>query len=97
MGTFAVTNPTADGGTAQRMGLVVDTGFFLANLVKIAEGGWLPLTFAAILFAIMVTWRTGVDAIRAALVQSPEAGERSSGSSRASPRCASRVCPATRY
>ena len=55
--------------------LVVDTSFFLANLLKIADGGWLPLTFAAILFSIMVTWRTGVEAIRAALLQSPEAGE----------------------
>jgi KUP system potassium uptake protein len=35
----------------------------------------LPLSFAAILFAIMITWRKGVDAIRATLVQSPEAGE----------------------
>jgi KUP system potassium uptake protein len=56
--------------------LVVDTGFFLANLWKVADGGWLPLTFAAVLFAVMVTWRTGVDAIRAALMQSPEAGEK---------------------
>jgi KUP system potassium uptake protein len=36
----------------------------------------LPLTFAAILFAIMVTWRTGVEAIRAALLQSPQAAEK---------------------
>jgi len=56
--------------------LVVDTSFFLANLWKIAEGGWLPLTFAAVLFSIMVTWRAGVVAVRAALVQPPEAGER---------------------
>jgi KUP system potassium uptake protein len=56
--------------------LVVDSGFFLANLWKIAEGGWLPLTFAAILYCIMVTWRTGVEAIRATLVQSAESGER---------------------
>jgi KUP system potassium uptake protein len=55
--------------------LVVDTSFFLANLWKIADGGWLPLTFAAALFAIMVTWRTGVEAVRGALLQSPEAGE----------------------
>src|SRR5271167_2115991 len=33
--------------------LVVDTSFFLANLLKIAQGGWLPLTFAAVLFIIM--------------------------------------------
>ncbi len=56
--------------------LVVDTSFFLANLWKIADGGWLPLTFAAILFSIMVTWRTGVDAIRATLMQMPELGEK---------------------
>ena len=55
--------------------LVVDTSFFLANLLKIADGGWLPLTFAAILFSIMVTWRSGVDAVRASLAQTPEAGE----------------------
>ncbi len=62
--------------TVTALFLVVDTSFFLANLLKIADGGWLPLTFAAILFSIMVTWRTGVDAIRATLVQTPEAGER---------------------
>jgi KUP system potassium uptake protein len=56
--------------------LVADTGFFLANLWKVADGGWLPLTFAAILFSIMVTWRTGVEAIRAALIQAPEAGDK---------------------
>jgi KUP system potassium uptake protein len=56
--------------------LIVDGGFFLANLVKIAEGGWLPLSFAAVLFLIMTTWRRGTDAVRARLVQPPEAGER---------------------
>ena len=56
--------------------LVVDTSFFLANLWKVADGGWLPLTFAGILFLIMVTWRTGVEAIRAALVQAPAAGDK---------------------
>src|SRR5579859_8151949 len=55
--------------------LVVDGSFFVANLWKIAEGGWLPLTFAAILFSVMVTWRTGVDAIKATLAGSAEPGE----------------------
>jgi KUP system potassium uptake protein len=55
--------------------LVVDAAFFAANLWKIADGGWLPLTFAAALFSIMVTWRTGVDAVRASLVQSAESAE----------------------
>jgi len=55
--------------------IIVDCSFFLANLLKIADGGWLPLTFAAILFVIMITWRSGVDAIRATLVQTPQAAE----------------------
>ena len=56
--------------------IVVDTSFFTANLLKIAEGGWLPLTFAAILFVIMITWRAGVESIRATLVQAPQAAEK---------------------
>jgi KUP system potassium uptake protein len=56
--------------------IVVDSSFFLANLLKIAEGGWLPLTFAAILFVVMTTWRSGVEAIRTTLVQAPNAAER---------------------
>jgi KUP system potassium uptake protein len=56
--------------------LAVDTSFFLANLLKIADGGWLPLSFASVLFVIMITWRTGNDAVRATLVQPPEAAER---------------------
>jgi KUP system potassium uptake protein len=56
--------------------VIVDGSFFLANLLKIADGGWLPLSFAAVLFMIMITWRKGVDAIRATLTQTPEAAER---------------------
>src|ERR1700691_4471350 len=56
--------------------LIVDASFFLANLLKIVQGGWLPLSFAAILFVIMITWRKGIDAIRATLTQTPEAAER---------------------
>ena len=51
--------------------LVVDASFFAANLWKIADGGWLPLSFAALLFSVMITWRAGVDAVRATLLQSP--------------------------
>jgi len=56
--------------------LIVDGSFFLANLLKIAEGGWLPLSFAVALFVVMITWRKGVEAIRAALTQTPQAAER---------------------
>jgi KUP system potassium uptake protein len=56
--------------------IVVDTSFFTANLLKIAEGGWLPLTFAAILFVVMITWRRGIESIRKTLVQSPQSAEK---------------------
>ena len=47
--------------------LLVDFSFFSANLLKIADGGWLPLCIALVLFLIMVTWRWGVEAIRSGL------------------------------
>jgi KUP system potassium uptake protein len=55
---------------------VVDLSFFCANLLKIADGGWLPLTFAGVLFVVMVTWRAGIEAIHAALLQTPETVQR---------------------
>ena len=55
--------------------VVVDSGFFVANLLKIAEGGWLPLSLAAALFVVMITWRAGTEAVRAALVHLPQTAE----------------------
>src|SRR5438552_1309390 len=39
--------------------LVVDLSFFGANLLKIAERGWFPLTIGGVLFAVMMTWWRG--------------------------------------
>lgn len=39
--------------------LVVDLGFFGANLLKIPAGGWFPLVVGLGVFALMTTWRTG--------------------------------------
>ncbi len=39
--------------------LVVDLIFLGANLLKIVEGGWLPLAVGAALLLVMVTWRRG--------------------------------------
>ena len=44
--------------------LTVDATFFCANLAKIVDGGWIPLCLGLVIFGIMVTWRTGVDAVR---------------------------------
>ncbi len=52
--------------------VAVDFSFFVANLLKIVQGGWVPLAFGALLFTIMVTWRSGVDAVRAILADRSE-------------------------
>jgi KUP system potassium uptake protein len=39
--------------------LTIDVAFFGANVLKIHEGGWLPLAIAAVLFTLMTTWKTG--------------------------------------
>jgi KUP system potassium uptake protein len=47
--------------------LVVDLAFFGANLLKVLEGGWLPLTLGALVFVLMASWRAGIDAVKAAV------------------------------
>jgi len=39
--------------------MAVDLAFFGANLLKVAEGGWLPLTIGAFLFFLLMTWHQG--------------------------------------
>ena len=39
--------------------LAVDLSFFGANLLKIGEGGWFPLTIGGVLFTVMMTWWRG--------------------------------------
>jgi KUP system potassium uptake protein len=53
--------------------LVFDLAFFAANLLKIREGGWAPLTLGALVFIVMTTWHQGMEAIRRSLAQRPEA------------------------
>jgi len=43
----------------------VDFVLFAANLVKVREGGWIPLSFGFLIFIVMTTWRYGIEAIRA--------------------------------
>jgi KUP system potassium uptake protein len=49
--------------------MVVDTVFVLGNLTKVPTGGWIPLTLAAILFTLFMTWRSGRLELRAALAK----------------------------
>jgi len=39
--------------------MVVDSIFLGANLLKIMDGGWIPLIIAAFFFALMTTWKKG--------------------------------------
>ena len=55
--------------------LVVDFAFFAANLLKIVDGGWIPLTFGAIVFIVMTTWHSGIGAMvrrHATMTEPPE-------------------------
>ena len=56
--------------------LIVDLAFFAANLGKIAEGGWAPLTIGGTIYVVMVTWRTGTTAVRDRLQAMAEPTER---------------------
>src|SRR6202023_3059402 len=50
--------------TASGLFLFVDFAFFAANLFKIQEGGWIPLTFGTLVFIVMISWRYGFQALR---------------------------------
>jgi KUP system potassium uptake protein len=43
--------------------LCVDASFFLANLVKVADGGYVPLLLAGIVFGVMLIWHRGSTAV----------------------------------
>jgi KUP system potassium uptake protein len=39
--------------------IIVDTTFLAANLMKVVEGGWVPLALAGGVMVVMYTWRRG--------------------------------------
>ena len=43
--------------------LCVDASFFLANLVKVADGGYVPLLLASIVYGVMLIWHRGSTAV----------------------------------
>jgi KUP system potassium uptake protein len=46
---------------------VVDLAFLIANLTKLEDGGWLPLTSGVIIYWLMQTWARGRAAVMARL------------------------------
>ncbi|MBK6504483.1 MAG: potassium transporter Kup [Ignavibacteria bacterium] len=39
--------------------LVIDLSFWGANMLKILNGGWVPLAMGAVIYILMTTWRNG--------------------------------------
>ncbi len=54
--------------------LIVDLAFFSANLLKIIQGGYVPLAIGVALFTLMVIWHKGIGLVRDGLAP---LGERS--------------------
>jgi len=50
---------------------LIDSAFFLSNIAKVADGGWVPLLVAALIFTVLTTWARG----RAILRQHLQADE----------------------
>ncbi len=46
-------------GLLVTMFLTVDVAFFSANVLKIPDGGWVPLAIGIVIFTLMLTWKTG--------------------------------------
>ncbi len=63
-------------GTVATCFLVIDSAFFLANLTKVAEGGYVPLLLAMSVYGTMWIWHRGAAAVaqrlREALIPVPD-------------------------
>jgi KUP system potassium uptake protein len=50
--------------------LVIDSAFFLANLTKVADGGYVPLLLAIAVYGVMWIWHRGAVAVMARIHES---------------------------
>jgi KUP system potassium uptake protein len=48
--------------------LIIDLAFFSANMLKVFQGGWVPLAIALGIFTLMTTWQRGRLIVRSLLV-----------------------------
>ncbi len=46
-------------GSLAGLFLIVDLAFFGANIIKVAQGGWVPLLLAGLICLVMTTWKGG--------------------------------------
>jgi KUP system potassium uptake protein len=50
---------------------IMDAAFFLANIVKFWEGGYVPVLLAAVVFTLMLIWRSGLAAVTRRIHDNP--------------------------
>lgn len=55
--------PVMAAGTVALFFCVIDSTFFVANLQKLAEGGYVPLVLATVVYGIMLIWHLGTQAV----------------------------------
>jgi KUP system potassium uptake protein len=53
----------ATAGAVAACFFIVDASFFLANMTKLAEGGYVPLAFAVLIYGLMYIWHRGIQAV----------------------------------
>jgi len=51
--------------------MVVDASFFASNLTKVADGGYMPLILAGLVYGVMLIWHAGMKAIAASVPTMP--------------------------
>ena len=51
--------------------LIVDSAFFLANITKFAQGGYVPILLALAVYAVMYIWHRGVSALSERIAENP--------------------------
>src|SRR5260370_19921002 len=51
--------------------MLVDAGVFAANFAKVAQGGYVPLILASLVYGVLLIWHVGATAVSARL---PDAG-----------------------
>ena len=51
--------PAQDDAVYTGFFLVIDLLFLSANIIKIVDGGWVPLLIGVVMFTLMMTWRDG--------------------------------------
>lgn len=56
--------------------LIIDSAFLSSNLLKVVDGGWVPLLIGIVFVGLMLTWRSGRKVLRKAMLKSGSALER---------------------